>query len=124
MASTKISFKFNSNKTINSEESKIKELSDILKATPFMSLRIIGHTCNLGSRKINEQIGLKRAIAIKSRFTEQGVSASQLLVETKSFDEPLLPNTSRANRIQNRRVTLIVVNDPAISPPPTGVVKQ
>jgi len=117
---TKISFKFNSNQTVNSEDSKIKALSDILKATPDMSLRIVGHTCNLGSRKINEQIGLKRAIVVKQRFTDQGVSDSQLHVESKSFDDPLVPNTSRKNRIQNRRVTLIVINDPLVSPVPAG----
>jgi len=117
---TKLSFKFNSNQTVNSEDSKIKALSDILKATPDMSLRIVGHTCNLGSRKINEQIGLKRAIVVKQRFTDQGVSDSQLHVESKSFDDPLVPNTSRKNRIQNRRVTLIVINDPLVSPAPAG----
>jgi outer membrane protein OmpA-like peptidoglycan-associated protein len=79
-----------------------------MKATSDMSLRIVGHTCNLGSQNANLEIGLKRATTVKNMFLKQGVSESQLYSETKSFDDPLLPNTSSMNRIQNRRVTLVV----------------
>lgn len=106
--STQIKFKFNSGQLASSEYLKIKALSDILKTTPGMSLRIVGHTCNLGSRKVNLKVGLKRAVTVKKLFLKEGVSNSQLLKETKSFDDPLLPNTSMKNRKQNRRVTLIV----------------
>ena len=112
LASTVINFKFNTNQTSNMKDAGIQALSDILKSNPEMSLRIIGHTCNLGTRKVNLKVGMKRAIAVKQIFLGNGVSDAQLLVETRSFDDPLVPNTSIVNRIQNRRVTLIIKNDP------------
>jgi len=90
----------------NSQDKNIRELAEILKATPTMKLRIIGHTCNIASHQKNIQVGMDRAIGIKDKLIKSGVPSTQLLTESKAFDEPLVPNTSEENRAQNRRVEL------------------
>ena len=71
-----------------------------------MKLRIIGHTCNIASHQKNIQVGMDRAIGIKDKLIKSGVPSTQLLTESKAFDEPLVPNASEENRAQNRRVEL------------------
>jgi OOP family OmpA-OmpF porin len=107
-ASINIMFGFNSARVTNAKNDKIKELSDILKANSYIHLRFVGHTDNVGSHKINVIFGMKRADNVKQKFIDQGVSRSQLISESKAYDEPLVPNTSSSNRAKNRRVEIKV----------------
>jgi len=106
--STIISFKFNSPNPLNSEDSKIKELSAILKANPDMKLRIVGHAESDDSQKTNYKSGLQRAGYVRQKFLNHGVLSSQLKRESKSFDSSLPPTTSKQKRMESRVVTLII----------------
>lgn len=108
-ASMNLMFQFNSYQVENAKNDKIKELSDILKTNPDIHLLLVGHTCNIGTHKINLVLGMKRAISVKQKFLKQGVLESQLSTESKAYDQPLVPNTSRANRARNRRVEIKVI---------------
>jgi len=105
-----INFAQNSDKTVYEENGKIKELSDMLKANPNQCLRITGHTCNWGTRRNNLRVGLMRANSVKAKLSTQGAPANQMITESKGEAEPLVPNTSEANRKKNRRVEIKVVN--------------
>lgn len=91
-ASIRITFKFNSSVPLNSEDSKIKTLCSILKATHGMTLRIVGHTDKLGSRKVNNKIGLQRAENVKQKFMKCGVPASKLKREAKLYSKSEFEN--------------------------------
>jgi len=101
-------FGFNSFLVTNAKNDKIKQLSRTLKDNPYIHLRFVGHTCNIGTYAINLLLGLKRAVSAKQKFIEQGVPMSQLVSESKAYDEPLVPNTSKENRAKNRRVEIKV----------------
>jgi len=105
-----IHFAKNSDKMGQQEIDKIKELSEILKANPNLCLRITGHTCNLGTRRNNLRVGLKRANSVKAKLITQGAPANKMTTESKGETEPLAPNTSDASRKKNRRVEIKVVN--------------
>ena len=105
-----INFAQNSDKTIDEESGKIKELSDMLKANPNQCLQITGHTCNWGTHRNNLRVGLKRANSVKAKLSTQGAPVNQIITESKGEAEPLVPNTSEANRKKNRRVEIKVVN--------------
>jgi len=105
-----IYFAKNSNKKINEESDKIKELSDMLKRNPNLCLQITGHTCNLGTHGNNLRVGLRRANSVKAKLIVQGASSNQLTTESRGDKEPLVPNTSEASRKKNRRVEIKVVN--------------
>jgi len=101
--SIRITFKFNSSIPLNSEDSKIKALCSILKATHGMTLRIVGHTDRLGTRKVNNKIGLQRAENVKQKFLKCGVPASKLKREAKLYSK-----SDYENGLQKRVVELIV----------------
>jgi outer membrane protein OmpA-like peptidoglycan-associated protein len=101
-------FKFKSDQIGNSEDNKIQVLSDILKAYSDIRLYITGHTDDIGSHEVNLRYGMRRANSMKQKYIDQGVSESQLVTQSKAYDEPLVPNTSKANRAKNRRVELKV----------------
>jgi outer membrane protein OmpA-like peptidoglycan-associated protein len=107
--SMNLMFQFNSYQVENAKNDKIKELSDILKTNPDIHLLLVGHTCNIGTHRVNLILGKKRAISVKQKFIKQGVSEAQLSTESKAYDQPLVPNTSRANRAKNRRVEIKVI---------------
>jgi len=106
--SMNLMFGFNSYQVRNAKNDKIKELSQILKANSYIHVRFVGHTCNIGSHAINLTFGMKRAVNVQQKFLDQGVSKSQLSVDSKSYDQPLVPNTSKSNRAKNRRVEIKV----------------
>jgi OOP family OmpA-OmpF porin len=105
-----IYFVKNSVQVRNGENKKITEICDMLKANPNQIVRITGHTCNWGTRKNNLRVGLRRATSVKTKLRKQGVFANQLSTESIGENEPLVPNTSEANRKKNRRVEIKIVN--------------
>jgi len=107
-ASTIISFKSNTNQLLNAEDSRIRELSEILKIYPGMSLRIVGYVGNHGLRKANYKTGLRNSGIVRQKFLNQGVESCQLIRGVKVSDELQSGNTFGENNIQNSSVTLIV----------------
>ena len=88
---------------------------------PIRNIRIIGHTDDTGSDAVNINVGRKRAIAVRSEM--KGVVDSILTVSSimsgiplptfappasPGESQPAVPNTSAANRAQNRRVVVLL----------------
>ena len=69
---------------------------------------IVGHTDNTGSDAINDPLSRERAIRTRDYLSARGVSPSRFSVDGRGSHEPLVPNTSDANRARNRRVEIFV----------------
>lgn len=76
----------------------------MLKENPNLSLDIQGHTDSDGDRAFNQALSLDRANAIKSFFTQRGISEERLSAVGYGDSRPALPNTSAKNKQKNRRV--------------------
>jgi outer membrane protein OmpA-like peptidoglycan-associated protein len=73
-------------------------------------LEIEGHTDNVGSKEINEKIGLERAEAVKRYFYEQyQIPLHKMNVISYGMEKPAAPNTTNAGRAKNRRVVIRVL---------------
>jgi outer membrane protein OmpA-like peptidoglycan-associated protein len=107
-AAIEIKFPLNHARAVREDNEKLMQLSNLLKYNSDIQLLIVGHTCNLGSYKVNKKIGLKRALFVKRQLVQSGVSPNQIHCISKAYDEPLVPGTSPENRAQNRRVELKV----------------
>lgn len=70
---------------------------------PEMKIRILGNTCDLGNERINIPLGLKRAEEARRYMVMKGIHPNRIITATQSTHDPLLPNTSEANRALNRR---------------------
>jgi peptidoglycan-associated lipoprotein len=73
-------------------------------------VEIQGHTDNVGSEKYNEELGLKRAEAVR-RYLSQEAHFPLHRINVISYGEtsPIADNKTRAGRSQNRRVALVVL---------------
>ena len=71
-------------------------------------ITIVGHTCNIGTQEVNQNIGERRAKAAKNYLMSKGVSENRIQIESRDFAEPVAKNDNEDHRRQNRRVTFIV----------------
>lgn len=72
------------------------------------TVTIIGHTDNSGNDAINNPLSLERAARTRDYLTTRGVSPGRFHIDGRGSHEPLVANTSQANRARNRRVEIFV----------------
>ena len=81
----------------------------LLQQYPDLKIFIYGHTCNIGSRQANENVGLRRAENAKAYLISQGIDANRIIgIASKRDTEPRVPNVNETNRRENRRVVIAV----------------
>jgi len=70
------------------------------------SVLLQGHTDSRGSRSYNIALGERRAISVKQRLQDLGVSASQLQVISYGEERPAVDGYSESAYQRNRRVVI------------------
>lgn len=88
-------------------------IARMLRAMPN-SVIIEGHTDNRpivkGAFKNNWQLSASRAANVRRYFTEAGgIPEERLIIAGYGEHRPVAPNDSRANRLKNRRIEIVVV---------------
>ena len=84
------------------------DITEIAKEYPEAKIKIVGHTCDIGTAEQNDALGLKRAESAKELLVKRGVSPDRIICESMGLRKPLVPNTSEANRAKNRRIEIII----------------
>ncbi len=74
---------------------------------PEKSLRIIGHTDNVGTLAYNQDLGLRRAKSARQYFVDLGV-VTQIRVESQGKTRPAASNETEEGRQKNRRVNFVI----------------
>ncbi|MEM6299902.1 MAG: OmpA family protein [Bacteroidota bacterium] len=85
-------------------EKSVSYLKTIFSETS--SLKIEGHTDNVGNASANLALSRSRAEAIKAFLVERGIPESQIQTQGYGDQQPIADNTTEAGRAQNRRVEL------------------
>jgi outer membrane protein OmpA-like peptidoglycan-associated protein len=93
-------------------KTRLDELVGRLKADPKGSfIEIEGYTDNVGQSAYNERLGLQRAETVKRYlFQQHQVPLHKINVFSFGEERPLVPNTTRTGRAQNRRVVIRVLS--------------
>jgi outer membrane protein OmpA-like peptidoglycan-associated protein len=91
----------------------IDRLADVLKESPTRKVVIEGHTDSTGSEETNAMLSQQRAASVQAALMERGVSGSQIATVGKGESAPIASNDDAAGRQRNRRVELIVSQDPS-----------
>ncbi len=86
-----------------------REILDVVAAVLFENpqlrrIQIQGHTDDAGDEDYNMDLSQRRADAVAQYLQERGVSSERLDPEGFGSANPLVPNTSRRNRMLNRRI--------------------
>lgn len=69
-------------------------------------VQLNGHTCDLGSVKLNQDLATRRVETVKAYLESKGVRPSQIMTGIFSENVPVIDNVSERNRQKNRRVEL------------------
>ena len=77
---------------INGHESQVSDI------------KVVGHTCDLGSEVYNQGLSLRRARAVAAFLAQEGVPSELMDVSGMGESNPIASNDSKAGRSQNRRV--------------------
>ncbi len=104
-------FKFGKTELPDEAKQKIDEMVAQLKQDPKnVFIEIEGHTDNVGSKAVNEKVGLERAQAVERYLYEQyQIPLHKMNVISYGEDKPIAPNKTKAGRAQNRRVVIKVL---------------
>ncbi len=73
-------------------------------------LEIQGHTDSVGSSRLNQRLGLRRAEAVRRYLAGQGLAAERMTTVSYGEDAPVAPNADPDGRAENRRVVIIVLS--------------
>jgi outer membrane protein OmpA-like peptidoglycan-associated protein len=82
--------------------------SDFLKNNPSISVRVEGHTDNIGSNADNLELSRKRAHAVYDFLVASGVSASRIRHQGFGAGRPIASNDTEEGRAKNRRTVFVV----------------
>lgn len=99
-----VRFKTGSNELLETSKKILDEIVGVMEEYPEYSMRISGHTDDVGDAAKNQKLSEDRAAACKSYLQIQGVDLNRM--EDAGFGEskPKVKNDSAANRAENRRV--------------------
>lgn len=106
----RVNFDYDDTKIKSEFQKDLDEFAIYLKSN-FYSVLLQGHTDSSGDKQYNKKLSLKRAQAIKNALIEAGVSKKRLFVAGYGQSMPLVPNSSKANMYQNRRVEAKIGQD-------------
>jgi OOP family OmpA-OmpF porin len=81
----------------------LNRVAELLKTKDF-SLKLAGHTDNVGSNAANLKLSKDRAESVKSYLVSQGVNPSRVEATGYGESQPISTNKTNAGRQNNRRV--------------------
>jgi len=91
------------------QRERLDEKIVLLQQYPKVQFYIYGHTCDLGTKEVNERVGLGRAAQAKAYMISKGIAESRILsISSKRDTEPVVLNSNEENRRKNRRVVIIL----------------
>lgn len=99
--------KINSDKLTADMIKLLDNVSDVLSKESNLKIRIIGHTCDLGTDDYNMELSKKRALAADKYLLSKKVDKNKINVEWKGEKSPIVKNDSESNRSKNRRIEII-----------------
>jgi outer membrane protein OmpA-like peptidoglycan-associated protein len=86
----------------------LREVARSLRAHPNSTVRVVGHTDNVGSMAYNQQLSVDRALSVARILISDGVPASRITYSGRGYAEPITTNATANGRAMNRRVEVII----------------
>ena len=90
----------------------LARFSGVVASYPGLRFNVEGHTDNTGSATANNELSLRRAIAVRDYLIGQRVAASTIDVQGLGSSRPMADNTTADGRAKNRRVEIVVSGGP------------
>jgi len=107
-----IQFKTGSDEILPQGQSQLKELFNSLNIAEKASVKIVGHTDNVGNADANLALSLKRAKAVKKwllDYSKGAYPSERFNVDGQGADMPIADNSTENGKAQNRRVEISLI---------------
>lgn len=85
-------------------KAELNELIRFMQDNPQVRGEISGHTDNVGDKKANQELSLKRAKSVYDYLLQGGIEAKRLTYKGYGEMQPVAPNDTEENRQLNRRI--------------------
>lgn len=82
----------------------LKSIIDIVQRCPGLRILISGHTDDVGSSEMNQELSVRRAQAVVNYLVGAGIESGRLFATGYGEDRPMVQNDSDFNRSRNRRI--------------------
>lgn len=89
---------------------KLETLVRILKKNKQYTLKMHGHTDDIGSNSSNIELAHKRLVTVKNYLVLNGIPSNQIIVVPHGESMPVVANKDSKSRANNRRVSFEVYN--------------
>jgi outer membrane protein OmpA-like peptidoglycan-associated protein len=111
LSNDKVTFPLNRSAVGDDAKSLVDEAIAQLKAeNRGVFFEIEGHTDSTGPAEYNLRLGEDRAVAVRNYLHDQhGIALNRMQVISYGAGKPVVDNKNRANRAQNRRVVIKVL---------------
>ena len=83
-----------------------------LNQNPVTTVRVVGHTDNVGSDAVNNPLSVNRAAATRDYLVSRGVAGNRIAIDGRGSREPIADNATAAGKARNRRVEIFVAEAP------------
>jgi outer membrane protein OmpA-like peptidoglycan-associated protein len=100
----RVNFDFNKATLTSDAVATLEKVLAVLQENPEIKTKIAGHTDNIGSKKYNDRLSLRRAESVKSWLVSKGISSARLTTAGVGFSEPIATNDTPEGRAKNRRI--------------------
>ncbi len=90
-------------------EGALQELYELLSENPDVTIRIVGHTDDVGSDESNQVLSEGRAKSVRQEMIKRGIDGKRIKTTGHGEKDPIAPNDSDEHRQMNRRVEIEVL---------------
>lgn len=97
-------------KILPSSEKALLELFEMLSQNPDVTIRIIGHTDDVGSDESNQILSEGRSKSVRQEMIKRGIDGKRIKTAGHGEKDPIVPNDSDEHRQMNRRVEIEILS--------------
>lgn len=109
LANRVVYFEYDSSSVREEDQATLEAHAAYLGDNPNVTIRLIGHTDERGSREYNLALGERRALSIRQILMLQGASVQQFQVTSFGEERPQAEGFDEGAWQQNRRVELTYI---------------
>lgn len=99
-----IYFKFNQYILSFNDKRILDLVVDVMNSYQEATVKLIGHTDNIGSPEVNYRFGESRARSARRYLTQKGIGNDRITIESRGEENPIATNKTEEGRAKNRRV--------------------
>jgi outer membrane protein OmpA-like peptidoglycan-associated protein len=83
-------------------------IAQSLRAHPRSTILVLGHTDSVGVAAYNQDLSMRRALAVANILVGDGVPATRLTYAGRGESQPIASNATTSGRAMNRRVEIFI----------------